>query len=136
MNPTQKIKKDILFLAQKEEPSLFTFTSLETGKDVDETWEQAQEGEGQDVVGEIEREFREGEFSTGIKSQFSRHYEAKEVGAKLSDGSVVGWTFWFGGGKHGEPEAIGWMEDAYDLDCVEEEKVVLCRTFKKKGEKK
>jgi hypothetical protein len=36
---------------------------------------------------------------------------------------------WFGGGKHGEPGAVEWMEDAYHLTCHEEEKLVVVRTF-------
>lgn len=38
----------------------------------------------------------------------------------------------YGGGKHGEPEAIDWIEHAYNLDCIEEEKLVVVRTFSKK----
>ena len=49
----------------------------------------------------------------------------------MPDGSWVGWTYWYGGGKYGEPEAIDWMDDAYDLACTEEEKVVTVRTFTK-----
>ena len=69
---------------------------------------------------------------TGLLSQSSRHYEADEVAAKLPDGSWVGWTYWHGGGKHGEPEAMPWMSGAYDVDCVEEEKVVTVRSFSKR----
>jgi hypothetical protein len=35
------------------------------------------------------------------------------------------------GGKYGEPEAVEWIDDAYDLVCTEEEKVVTVRTFAK-----
>lgn len=59
----------------------------------------------------------------------SRHYECEEVGAELS-GVWVGWTYWHGGGKHGEPRAIPWIEHAYLLDVTEEEKVVTVRTFR------
>lgn len=40
------------------------------------------------------------------------------------------------GGKHGEPEAIDWIEHAYDVECKEEEKLVVVHTFTKKGEGK
>lgn len=70
-----------------------------------------------------------GEF-TKIKARgCSRHYECDEVAFKLSCGSWVGWTYWHGGGKHGEPEAMDWMNDAYDLNVTEEEKVVTVRKF-------
>lgn len=76
-------------------------------------------------------EFRQGEVETGVPCQDSRHYESKSVAAKMPDGTWVGWTYWYGGGKHGEPEAIDWMNEAYDLAVTEEEKVVTVRTFAK-----
>ncbi len=42
----------------------------------------------------------------------------------MLDGSWVGWTFWYGGGKHGEPGNVPWMEDAYDLTFTLEAVVV------------
>jgi hypothetical protein len=51
----------------------------------------------------------------------------------MADGSWVGWTYWSGGGKHGEPESISWMSEAYELDVKEEEKLVIVQTFSKKG---
>jgi hypothetical protein len=86
----------------------------------------------QDYVSEM----RQGEIETTIPHEYSRHYEAKSVAAQASDGSWVGWTYWYGGGKHGEPEEIDWMDSAYELDCVEEEKMVIVRTFAKKQEMK
>jgi hypothetical protein len=74
-------------------------------------------------------ELRGGEVETGLPCASSRHYESKSVAAKMPDGSWVGWTYWYGGGKHGEPEAVEWMDDAYDLTVTEEEKVVTVRTF-------
>jgi hypothetical protein len=78
-----------------------------------------------DAMGEV----REGEFETTIPCQYSRHYESKSVASRLPDGSWVGWTYWYGGGKHGKPEAINWIEEAYDLTVTEEEKMVTVRTF-------
>jgi hypothetical protein len=46
--------------------------------------------------------------------------------------SWIGWTYFYGGGKYGEPESIDWMSEAYFLDVAEEEKMVVVRTFKKK----
>lgn len=52
---------------------------------------------------------------TGLPCDYSRHYESKSVAAEMLDGSWVGWTYWYGGGKHGDPGGISWMEDAYDV---------------------
>ena len=38
--------------------------------------------------------------------------------------------------KHGNPEEIDWIQYAYDVDCVSEEKLVVVHTFSKKGEEK
>ena len=76
-------------------------------------------------------EFREGQVETDVTCEWCRHYESKSVAANI-DGTWIGWTYWYGGGKHGEPEAVAWMEDAYFLDVTEEEKLVTVRTFTKK----
>ncbi len=68
---------------------------------------------------------------TNLNCDFSRHYESKAVALKMPDNSWVGWTYWYGGGKHSEPEAIDWMEDAYDVKCTEEQKMVTVQTFTK-----
>ena len=81
---------------------------------------------------DYENEMRIGDVDTDLPSQFSRHYEAKEVAKEMSDGSWIGWTYWYGGGKFGEPQAIDWMSEAYELSCKEEEKLIIVRTFNKK----
>jgi hypothetical protein len=78
-------------------------------------------------------EFREGSHRTGLDCDWSRHYESHAVARKLHDGTWVGWTYWYGGGKHGDPESIEWMPQAYEVDCVEEEKLVTVCTFTKKS---
>jgi len=67
---------------------------------------------------------------TGIPCEVSRHYESKSVAAQLKDGTWVGWIYWYGGGKHGEPGAVKWLEDAYFLEMKEETQVV--KVFTKK----
>jgi hypothetical protein len=117
MTPQQKIKAKIL--QDCEIPC--------DESNVDETFDNAGD-RVQDAIFEL----REGQVETKLDCDWSRHYESKSVAAKMLDGSWVGWTYWYGGGKHGEPESIPWMEEAYDLDCVEEEKMVVVRTFTKK----
>lgn len=73
---------------------------------------------------DYESEFREGTVATNINPPYSRHYESKSVATQI-DGEWIGWTFWYGGGKHGNPE------DAYLLNCQEEQKLVTIQTFTK-----
>lgn len=80
---------------------------------------------------EAQDEVRPGEIETDVESEWSRHYESKSVAARYIDGSWVGWTYWYGGGKHGDPGSVEWIEYAYGLDCTEEEKLVIVRTFTK-----
>lgn len=74
---------------------------------------------------------REGTVETNIEPEYSRNFETKSVADKLPDGSWVGWTYYYGGGKHARPEYVEWISDAYDLACVEEEKMVIIQTFTK-----
>jgi len=44
----------------------------------------------------------------------------------------IGWTYWYGGGKHGNPEEIEWVSDAYFLNLEKEEEItIIKRTFSK-----
>lgn len=87
----------------------------------------------EDYIAEEECEFRDSySLETDIEPESSRYLEAKSVAKKLSDGRWVGWTYWYGGGKHANPEEIDWIPDAYFLDVTEEEKIMTVYTFKKK----
>lgn len=123
MTPIQKIKYLIVTGAGRgydlDYPCEDIDTIYSNMEDKDELW---------DTLSEV----RAGEVETDIPCEYSRHYENSSVAAQLPDGSWVGWTYWYGGGKHGEPESIDWMEDAYDLDCKEEVKLITVRTFTKK----
>ena len=124
MTPELKIKKQIILLAIADE-LVPADTRLED-IDIEEVFEEYNlDG------GDIYYEFREGNVETGLDCEWSRHYESKSVASKMSDGSWVGWTYWYGGGKHAEPDIIDWVEGAYDLDCNEREVLTLVRTFSK-----
>ena len=70
---------------------------------------------------DIEYEMREGlEINLPSKTS-SRHYEI-DVHAMQVDGIWVAWDYYYGGGKHGEPEAFDWISNARIVEC--EEKVV------------
>jgi len=79
----------------------------------------------EDGTQDAEGELRPGTHATGLPCEYSRHYESKAVAAQMLDGSWVGWTYWYGGGKHGEPGAVPWIEDAYDVTAKEVVKVVI-----------
>lgn len=71
---------------------------------------------------DVEYEARYGDQEVSLTSKTSsRHYEI-EVRATEVDGVWVAWDFYYGGGKHGEPEAFDWISNARIVDC--EERVV------------
>lgn len=135
----QKIKRELVNQAyesfkaddehtEEEQAFLDLMKDGVTEGTVDEQYDALVEtGEHWDFISE----FRGGQVETKLPSDYSRHYEAKEVAAKLSDGTWVGWTYWYGGGKHGNPEEVEWMEDAYNLEVTETEKLVVIQEFKK-----
>ena len=127
MTPSQKLLHMILLKHQEWTPGFLDGVVI-TAENVDEIYEQENEEYGlQDAISEM----RYSGTNTGLPAPHSRHYESDAVAEQYIDGSWVGWTYWHGGGKHGEPEAIDWIEDAYDVNCAEEEKMVVVRTFTK-----
>jgi len=120
--PEQKIKW--IILERAKEQNYTQYTDVVTPENVDDLYDEVR-----DDLHDIKNELREGDFETGLPCYSSRHYEAYSVAAKAPDGTYVGWTYWYGGGKHGEPEAIDWMDEAYNVDCLEAEKLVIVRTF-------
>lgn len=118
MTPEQKIKH--LIIARVAEYAEEPLPEV-TAENVDDLYDELDE----DSAYEAKAEIRSGEVETGLSCECSRHYESKSVAAKTPNGEWVGWTYWYGGGKHGEPEAIDWSEDAYDLACTEVMEPVL-----------
>lgn len=126
MNAQQTLKYAILNLGAIWECSQLPDNL--TGEEVDDLWDEA------DDIYDAIYEMREGEVDTNIDAPYSRHYESKSVAVQAPNGQWVGFTHWYGGGKHGNPEEIDWIEYAYLLDCKEEEKLVTIQTFTKVGE--
>ena len=126
MTPQQKLKHAILLKAVKF--GTITDPGQINADNVDEAYDDL------DVDGDLQdarEEIRCGGTETGLRCDWSRHYESDAVAAQMPVGSWVGWTYWYGGGKHGEPEAMPWIEDAYDLTCEEKQVTVTQRTFTK-----
>lgn len=121
MTPQQLIRYCILdVLARWEDRQIAADL---TGEQVDELYED------EDELTDAKDEVRQGTHETGIPAPSSRHYESMSVAAQAPNGQWVGWTYWYGGGKYGEPEAIDWMGQAYPLDCASREEVVVTHTF-------
>jgi len=130
MNCEQKLKHMILLKQQESDPDFLVGVEV-TAENIDELYDaNNEEGELQDAKSEL----RCSGVETGLPAEYSRHYESSAVAAKYIDGSWVGWTYWYGGGKHGEPEAIDWMDEAYPVECKSEEKMMVVHTFTKLAE--
>ena len=141
MTPCNKIKFEILLTYfQQENLNLPSgFLELETDEEIDSVYNKNYDKlpskairlKNYDRLQDLENEFREGDCETNIPTEWDRNYESKSVAKQMSDGSWVGWTYWYGGGKHGNPEELEWMEYAYDLNCSEETKMIVVKTFTK-----
>jgi hypothetical protein len=120
MTPQQKLKHLVLTrYAEWTDASLPEITD-ETIDQVYDNLEAHDDGNLQDACNEV----RCSGQATGLACEVSRHYESKAVAAQHPDGSWIGWTYFFGGGKHGRPEEMPWMEDAYEVHVVGERTIV------------
>ena len=135
MNAQDKIKRLIVEAAYQGSTSR-TAPEITTREQLEEFIESCiEEDEAfEDYMSDSESELRSSyECETSVPCEGSRHYESKSVAYQMEDGSWVGWTYWSGGGKHGQPDSIDWISEAYDLDVVEEEKLVIVRKFSRVG---
>lgn len=128
MTAAQKIKREILSYAMEDEPSLRGLKIDITDGNIDDLYEKLLVEKG--LHSDYEYDFRISGIDTPeMMESYNHNYESKGVAAILFTGEWVGWTFWFGGGKYGDPEEIPWMEEAYDLNCVEKEELIITRQF-------
>ncbi len=130
MTPEQKIKRDILMEAIEHNDDL-NWNGPLTAESIDEAWNTVLVEN--DAHWDFVSEWRCSGVETDLPTEYSRNYECYEAARKLSCGTWVAWTFWHGGGKHGNEEEIPWMEYAYEVDCKEERKMVTVRTFTEKA---
>lgn len=126
MTPEQKIKHAIINISAEWSEKEAPLVSIDN---VDDIYDELVEN---DEHWDAKNEIREGQVETRIPCECSRHYESKSVAMQAPDGTWVGWTYWYGGGKHAEPDEIDWMDQSYDLDCKERERIVTVRDFTKK----
>lgn len=127
MTPEQKLKH--LILNRRADFADETAPDV-TAENVDALYDAAAENDDGNLQ-DARSEIRCSGIETGLPCDRSRHYESTAVARQAPDGSWVGWTYWYGGGKHGEPEAVEWMSGAYDVTCIEEVRPVTVRIFTK-----
>ena len=108
MTATEKLKQKLVFMATGE-----TLTEV---AQINDNFEDLK---GTSELGDAMSELRGGEEETGLPCEWDRNYESKAVAAQMLDGTYVGWTYWYGGGKHGDPDRKSWIKEAYDV-AVEE----------------
>lgn len=124
MKPETKLKYAILDLAATWNDEVLPDNLTE--EQVEEYWDDSEYLE--DAINEL----RCSGIETGLPGQHSRHYESEEVGVQCPNGDWVGFTYWHGGGKFGNPEEIDWIQHAYDVECKEEQKLVTVHSFTNK----
>lgn len=121
------LRKYIVLEANSQAYQGFNYSGpLDTEEQIDEAYDYTIENDGWG----IEDEIRQGQEEISIKPPYSRNYEAKSVATKTQDG-WIGWTYWYGGGKYGNPEEINWIDDAYYLNCKEKEVLRIEKTWTK-----
>lgn len=126
MTAAQRIKKHLLLKIIKEVKLNIRPNEI-TPDNVDGLYEEFGDEDKED-------EFRtNGEHTEIPVTKHSSHYDSRVVAAKLFDDSWVGFVYWSGGGKHGQPSEMPWLEQAFDVDMTERLEIV--RTFKKVGAK-
>lgn len=102
MKPEHRIKRELLLSA-----GVAQLHELGTAEAIDAVWDERRwDDDYCDQISDTEGEFRQGQVKTELPTSSSRHYECYEVAHKFHDGVWVGWTFWFGGEKWGQPRDI------------------------------
>ena len=130
MTPEYVLKSAMLEeLASCEELTSIIKGPFDTQEKIDTAFEAIEDADLNDLVADAESELRDSyTHKTDIPCEHCRHYESMSVARKFSlswGDKWVGWTYWYGGGKHGEPESVEWMEDAYFVNVRGETRVVL-----------
>lgn len=128
MSPEYEIKKDIVLRFLKNRDESYILPSEEEDI-IDNVILRLEEDEKSGFsFSEQSQEWRDSYYDeTDITADWSRHYESKFVAKELLNGKWVGYTYWHGGGKYGEPQAIPWMDKACFLGY--EEKIITKKYF-------
>ena len=111
---------DGLELTLENASDLYNYSEEYFGEDVE------------DIIQEVTYDYRHNGIGCNLlPKHYSRHYEVDFVVSEI-EGKWVGWHYWYGGGKHGEPEQIDWIGDAEFVDIESQKEVVVVeRVFKR-----
>ena len=112
LTPEGKLRQLIVYMATG------STLDVNTTEEVDEAYLALSD----DELSENKENLRCGGIPTGIYNPDCRGhkcYDDEQVAVQALDGSWVGFTYWSGGGKHGYPEDVEWMDDAYELDAFQ-----------------
>ncbi len=101
---------------------------MDTNEQIEQIWT---DPTNLNILAEAAEEFRGSGLDTKLSCADSNNYDSRAVAAEMFDGTWVGWTFWFGGGKHGEPSMIPWLEHAYPVTFTEQKQTIVVRKFRK-----
>lgn len=124
------LQKYIVEYANKKAYSDYNYDGpLNTEEEIDEAMVDMREKIGYDA----QQDIMEGEWQTNIEPEFSRHCETESVAVKDNYGNYIGFTRYFGGGKHFEESS--WYDqsiaDSYYLTCQEKKVFAVQRTWAK-----
>ena len=124
------LKKYIVEYANKQGYSGFGFSGpLDTEIEIEEAYADMYNQIGCDAVQDV----MEGDWKTNIPPAFSRHCETESVAVKDNYGDYIGFTRYYGGGKHFDD--YSWydisIEYAYYLTCEEKQVLTTERTWAK-----
>lgn len=76
-------------------------------------------------------EFRtEGGIDSDVCPWSDRNYECDGKAVQIADGRWIGYPYWYGGGKHGEPGLLPWIDEAIWLESWTE--TIEVRKFRQK----
>ena len=127
MTPEQKLKWAVLIIAARWDKRELGPVSSDN---VDALYDDLVAKDGHwDAKNELRCTGRESGLSRNVDYMVARHYDHCEVAAEMPDGSWVGWTYWHGGGKFGEPSAVEWMSEAYEVHHRAEPKTIIVDIF-------
>lgn len=121
-SPSQLIKLAIIMQAIKWEQLDDLHLTVD---EIDEAFDKFKEDGSLD---DCDNEVRCSGIETGLPCESSRHYDSESVAIEVL-GVWVGFTYWSGGGKYGEPESIPWIDDAYFVSA--KPKIVTAYDFER-----
>lgn len=128
MNAQQLLRKAILLKAVEFE-NIEHFEEGLTGDQINELYEQYDRW---DELADPWNEVRYGGVDCDLPATTSsRHYEIDSKAIKIGD-TWVQFDYYYGGGKHSEPEDFDYIHHAKIVNCEEEEVTVIKYKFSNK----